>query len=56
MQCRKKQAYVDRVDQLQRALASLQFASGKREQTEKQLRNKLEKELESMRQVSCFFL
>ncbi|XP_065156727.1 angiomotin-like protein 1 isoform X2 [Atheta coriaria] len=43
---RKKQVYVERVVQLQRALSSLQLASDRREQTERQLRQQLENELE----------
>lgn len=45
-QCRKKQVYVERVAQLQRALSSLQLASDKREQTERKLRLQLERELQ----------
>ena len=41
---------MDRLDQLQRAFGSLQLATEKREQMEQQLRNKLEKELEELRQ------
>uniref|UniRef100_A0A6M2DGK4 Putative angiomotin-like protein 1 n=1 Tax=Xenopsylla cheopis TaxID=163159 RepID=A0A6M2DGK4_XENCH len=44
-ECRKKQMYVDRVAQLQRALSSLQLASDRREQTERKLRSQLESEL-----------
>lgn len=43
---RKKQVYVERVAQLQRALSSLQSASDRREQTERKLRLQLEKELQ----------
>ncbi|CAB0041943.1 unnamed protein product [Trichogramma brassicae] len=42
---RKKQVYVDRVGQLQRALSSLQASSDRREETERQLRGQLEREL-----------
>lgn len=42
---RKKQVYVDRVAQLQRALSSLQASSDRREETERQLRGQLEREL-----------
>jgi len=45
VQCRKKQVYVERVGQLQRALSSLQASSDRREETERQLRGQLEKEL-----------
>lgn len=45
MQCRKKQVYVERVGQLQRVLSSLQASSDRREETERQLRGQLEKEL-----------
>lgn len=48
-QCRKKQAYVERVAQLQRALSSLQLASDRREQTERKLRLQLEQELRNER-------
>ncbi|XP_029176914.1 uncharacterized protein LOC114945006 [Nylanderia fulva] len=44
-ECRKKQMYVERVNQLQRALSSLQASSDRREETERQLRGQLEKEL-----------
>lgn len=37
--------YVERVGQLQRALSSLQASSDRREETERQLRGQLEKEL-----------
>ncbi|XP_072401142.1 uncharacterized protein [Diabrotica undecimpunctata] len=45
-ECRKKQVYVERVSQLQRALSSMQMASERREQTEKKLRLQLERELQ----------
>ncbi|XP_044731110.1 angiomotin-like protein 1 isoform X2 [Chrysoperla carnea] len=48
-ECRKKQMYVERVAQLQRALSSLQLASDRREQTERKLRLQLERELRSER-------
>lgn len=48
-QCRKKQMYVERVAQLQRALSSLQLASDRREQTERKLRLQLERELRNER-------
>lgn len=44
--CRKKQVYVERAAQLQRALSSLQLASDRREQTERKLRLQLERELQ----------
>lgn len=48
-ECRKKQVYVERVAQLQRALSSLQLASDRREQTERKLRLQLERELRNER-------
>ncbi|XP_008474035.1 uncharacterized protein LOC103511101 [Diaphorina citri] len=48
-ECRKKQLYVERVAQLQRALSSLQLASDRREQTERKLRLQLERELRNER-------
>nr|CAH7761331.1 unnamed protein product [Callosobruchus chinensis] len=45
-ECRKKQVYMERVAQLQRALSSLQLASDRREQTERKLRAQLERELQ----------
>lgn len=45
LQSRKKQVYVERVGQLQRALSSLQASSDRREETERQLRGQLEREL-----------
>ncbi|XP_029635214.1 angiomotin [Octopus sinensis] len=48
-ECKKKQLYMDRLDQLQKAFVSLQMATEKREQMEQQLRNKLEKELGQLR-------
>ncbi|XP_066581156.1 angiomotin-like 2a isoform X2 [Prorops nasuta] len=44
-ECCKKQVYVERVAQLQRALSSLQASSDRREETERQLRGQLEREL-----------
>ncbi|XP_057338714.1 angiomotin-like protein 1 isoform X2 [Microplitis mediator] len=44
-ECRKKQIYVERVGQLQRALSSLQASSDRREETERHLRGQLEREL-----------
>lgn len=49
-ECKKKQLYMERLDQLQKAFGSLQLATEKREQMEQQLRNKLENELEQLRQ------
>lgn len=46
---RKKQVYVDRVAQLQKALTNLHVASEKRLQMEKKVRSQLEKELETLR-------
>uniref|UniRef100_T1JNU3 Angiomotin C-terminal domain-containing protein n=1 Tax=Strigamia maritima TaxID=126957 RepID=T1JNU3_STRMM len=46
---RKKQAYVERVGQLQKALQALEVASDKRENMEKRLRNQLEKEILELR-------
>ncbi|XP_051521597.1 angiomotin-like protein 1 isoform X2 [Myxocyprinus asiaticus] len=45
----KKQMYVERVERLQQALAQLQVACEKREQLEKRLRTRLERELEALR-------
>ncbi|RXN08097.1 angiomotin 1 [Labeo rohita] len=45
----KKQKYVERVERLQQALAQLQVACEKREQLERRLRTRLERELESLR-------
>lgn len=41
--------YVDRVEKLQQALSQLQAACEKREQLERRLRTRLERELESLR-------
>lgn len=49
-ECKKKQLYMDRLDQLQKAFGSLQLATEKREQMEQQLRVKLETELDELRQ------
>ncbi|XP_041055352.1 angiomotin-like protein 1 isoform X2 [Carcharodon carcharias] len=46
---RKKQVYVERVEKLQHALTQLQAACEKREQMERRLRTRLERELESLR-------
>ncbi|XP_050293372.1 uncharacterized protein LOC126733925 isoform X2 [Anthonomus grandis grandis] len=48
---RKKQVYVERVAQLQRALYSLQLASDRREETERKLRLQLETELQRAKAV-----
>uniref|UniRef100_A0A3B1JEY7 Angiomotin C-terminal domain-containing protein n=2 Tax=Astyanax mexicanus TaxID=7994 RepID=A0A3B1JEY7_ASTMX len=45
----KKQVYVERVERLQLALGQLQAACEKREQLEKRLRTRLERELEALR-------
>ncbi|KAM9320569.1 angiomotin-like protein 1 [Gastrophryne carolinensis] len=54
---RKKQVYVEEVEKLQQALTQLQAAGEKREQLERRLRTRLERELESLRmqqrQASC---
>ncbi|XP_017782516.1 PREDICTED: angiomotin-like isoform X2 [Nicrophorus vespilloides] len=50
---RKKQVYVDRVMQLQHALTSHQLVSERREQTERQLRQQLEMELERTKRDDC---
>ncbi|XP_025830402.1 angiomotin-like protein 1 isoform X2 [Agrilus planipennis] len=50
---RKKQVYVERVAQLQKALSSLQLASDRREQTERKLRLQLERELQRQRGASA---
>ncbi|PRD33726.1 UNVERIFIED_CONTAM: Amotl1 [Trichonephila clavipes] len=47
--CRKKQVYVDRVAQLQKALTNLQQSSEKRLQVEKKLRAQHEKEIQALR-------
>lgn len=46
--------YVDRVERLQQALAQLQAACEKREQMERRLRTRLERELESLRVQQVF--
>ncbi|XP_041358557.1 angiomotin-like isoform X2 [Gigantopelta aegis] len=48
-ECNKKQAHIDKIDQVQKAFVSLQSVSERREHLEKQVRVKLEKELESLR-------
>lgn len=48
-ECCKKQVQMERLDQLQKAFSSLQVACEKREQMEKQLRSRLEKEVETMK-------
>lgn len=50
---RKKQVYVERVGQLQRALSSLQASSDRREETERHLRGQLERELREGGSGSC---
>ncbi|XP_075448598.1 angiomotin-like protein 1 isoform X2 [Ascaphus truei] len=54
---RKKQVYVEEVEKLQQALTQLQAAGEKREQLERRLRTRLERELESLRlqqrQTNC---
>ncbi|XP_056417482.1 angiomotin-like protein 1 isoform X3 [Hyla sarda] len=46
---RKKQVYVEEVEKLQQALTQLQAAGEKREQLERRLRTRLERELECLR-------
>ncbi|MFT7803227.1 angiomotin-like protein 1 [Arapaima gigas] len=46
---RKKRLYVDKVEKLQQALFQLQATCEKREQMERRLRTRLERELESLR-------
>ncbi|KAI5633891.1 angiomotin-like [Phthorimaea operculella] len=48
-ECRHASGYVERVMGLQRALASIQQASDRRELTERKLRAQLEKELQTLR-------
>lgn len=48
-ECRKKQFYVDRVNQLQKALTNLQLASERRLAMEKRCRSQLERELEALK-------
>ncbi|GFQ91813.1 angiomotin [Trichonephila clavata] len=48
-ECRKKQVYVDRVAQLQKALTNLQQSSEKRLHVEKKLRAQHEKEIQALR-------
>ncbi|KAL4711684.1 hypothetical protein ACJJTC_003451 [Scirpophaga incertulas] len=52
-ECRHAGGYVERVLGLQRALASLQQASDRREHTERKLRAQLEKELQALRKREC---
>ncbi|CAH0702747.1 unnamed protein product [Spodoptera exigua] len=52
-ECRHAAGYVERVLGLQRALASLQQASDRREHTERKLRAQLEKELQALRKREC---
>ncbi|XP_026737460.1 angiomotin-like isoform X1 [Trichoplusia ni] len=52
-ECRHASGYVERVMGLQRALASLQQASDRREHTERKLRAQLEKELQTLRKREC---
>lgn len=48
-QLRKKQNLVEQAGQLKRLLVSLQLAADRREQSEKNLRQRLEKEIEQLR-------
>ncbi|OWR47548.1 putative angiomotin [Danaus plexippus plexippus] len=52
-ECRHASGYVERVLGLQRALASLQQASDRREHTERKLRAQLETELQALRKREC---
>ncbi|CAF4814085.1 angiomotin-like protein 2 isoform X2 [Pieris napi] len=52
-ECRHTSGYVERVRGLQRALASIQQASDRREHTERKLRAQLEKELQTLRKREC---
>ncbi|KPP60770.1 angiomotin-like protein 1-like [Scleropages formosus] len=49
LELRKKRVYVDKVEKLQHALSQLQATCEKREQMERRLRTRLERELESLR-------
>ncbi|KAK3095196.1 hypothetical protein FSP39_011357 [Pinctada imbricata] len=48
-ECCKKQVQMERLEQLQKSFSSLQAACEKREQMEKQLRTRLEKELDTLK-------
>lgn len=48
-ECRKKQVYVERAAQLQKALANLQVASDRRLQMEKKVREQLEEQIASLK-------
>lgn len=48
-ECRKKQAYEERANHLQKALCNLQLASDRRLEMEKRVRTHLEKEIESLK-------
>jgi angiomotin like 1 len=48
-ECRKKQAYEERANHLQKALSNLQLASDRRLQMEKRVRTHLEKEIETLK-------
>nr|XP_002742269.2 PREDICTED: angiomotin-like [Saccoglossus kowalevskii] len=48
-ECQRKQVYVDKVEKLQQALVAIQNASDKREQLERKVRLKLEKELDGLK-------
>ncbi len=48
-QCRKKQDFVDKSSQLQRALSSLQLSNDKREQSDKKARTQLEGEITDLK-------
>ncbi|XP_064455840.1 angiomotin-like protein 1 isoform X2 [Ornithodoros turicata] len=48
-ECRKKQFYVERVNQLQKALGNLQLANERRLQMEKRCRSQLERDVETLK-------
>ncbi|XP_022093714.1 angiomotin-like isoform X2 [Acanthaster planci] len=48
-ECRKRQAYVDKVSTLQKMVSALKSTYQKREQIEQKLRHKLEKEIEKLK-------
>ncbi|XP_038050465.1 angiomotin-like isoform X2 [Patiria miniata] len=48
-ECRKRQAYVDKVSTLQKMVSALKSTYHKREQIEQKLRHKLEKEIEKLK-------
>lgn len=50
LQCRRKQIYVEQTEQLQHSFTTLQDTCEKRERVEKQLRLRLEKEIEELKE------